>query len=112
MSLDWRKLKKQFPIWKIVRLETHSFCSRDCEFCPCYDVRSGVRKDEKGNPVNIRMPTDKVYALMDEISGFDFRGYIGFHRLSEPLLDPRFIDFCRYARGKGMKILENTNTYF
>jgi radical SAM protein with 4Fe4S-binding SPASM domain len=108
MSLDWQKIKKQFPIWKIVRLETHSYCSRDCEFCPRYDDRSGVRKDEKGNPVNIRMPTEKVYALMDRISGFDFRGYIGFHRLSEPLLDPRFIDFCRYARNKGMKILENT----
>jgi radical SAM protein with 4Fe4S-binding SPASM domain len=109
MSLDWQKIKKEFPIWKIARLETHSCCNRDCEFCPRYNDRSGMRKDEKGNPVHVRMPTEKVYAIMDEISGFSFRGFIGFHRLSEPLLDPRFIDFCRYARSKGMKILETTN---
>ncbi len=109
MSLNWEKIKKEFPIWKTVRLETRSLCNRDCEFCPRYDDRSGIRKDEKGNPVNIRMPSEKVYSLLDEIGGFNWRGYIGFHRLSEPLLDPRFPDFCRYAGQKGMKILENTN---
>lgn len=109
MSLNWERIKREFPIWKTVRLETQSMCSRDCEFCPRYDDRSGVRKDEQGNPVNVRMPSEKVYSLMDEIAGSGGRGYIGFHRLSEPLLDPRFPDFCRYARQKGMKILENTN---
>jgi radical SAM protein with 4Fe4S-binding SPASM domain len=109
MSLDKQKLEPEFPLWKIVRLEIHSHCNRDCDFCPRCGDASGVRKDKQGNPVKVRMPTAKVYSLLDEISGFDFRGYIGFHRLSEPLLDDRFLDFCRYARGKGMKILENTN---
>ena len=109
MSLDWDKIKANFPIWKTVRLEIHSYCNRNCEFCPRYDDRTGVRKDEHGKHVRIKMPTEKVHALLDEISSFGWRGHIGFHRLSEPLLDPRFPDFCRYARKKGMKILENTN---
>lgn len=109
MSLDWEKIKREFPIWKTVRLETQSLCSRDCEFCPRYDDRSGIRKDEHGHPIDRQMPSEKVYSLLDEIAGFGWQGYIGFHRLSEPLLDPRFPDFCRRARKKGMKILENTN---
>ena len=76
MSLDLQERRKEFPPWKIVRLEIHSCCNRNCEFCPRYDDNSGVRKDKQGNPVRVYMPTAKVYALLEEISSFNFRGYI------------------------------------
>lgn len=102
-------MKKGFPMWNRINLEIYSYCNRDCEFCPRSNNHSGTRKDENGNKVIKKMPTKKVYDIIDEVVELGYNGSLGFHRLSEPLLDLRYIKFARYAKSKGLKIIQNTN---
>lgn len=103
-------MKKEFiPLFTKVRLETHSHCNRDCSFCSRFNDRSGIRKDSNGKKVEKRMPTEQVYRLLDELAAFRYTGWIGFHRLSEPMLDRRYVEFATRAKELGMKIWENSN---
>jgi MoaA/NifB/PqqE/SkfB family radical SAM enzyme len=92
-----------------VMIEIYSYCNRDCPFCPRYGDRSGVRKDIEGHPIHMRMPTEKVHWLIDELYQGGYRGVVTFHHLSEPLLDKRYPDFARYATDRGMKVQDSTN---
>jgi radical SAM protein with 4Fe4S-binding SPASM domain len=62
-----------------------------------------------GNKVKIQMPTEKVYSIIDQAHQLGYRGRVTLHGSSEPLLDPRFMEFARYIKKKGMGITENTN---
>jgi radical SAM protein with 4Fe4S-binding SPASM domain len=101
--------KHSIKIFKSVELEIHSSCNRDCEFCPRYYNRTGIRKDEDGNMVRKQMSTEKVKAVIDELIAFGFRGKIRFHRLSEPLVDKRYLDFVKYAKSKSLLVTDHTN---
>jgi radical SAM protein with 4Fe4S-binding SPASM domain len=101
--------KNKFPMWKTLEMDLHSNCNRDCKFCPRYFDRSGIRKDKNGKNVHIQTPTDKVYAVIDEVCEMGYKGVINFHRLSEALLDKRYLKFVKYAHSKGLEICENTN---
>jgi len=103
------KQSTHFPIWENLEIDIQSSCNRDCEFCPRYHDRSGVRKDEQGNQVIAKMPTEKVYDLIDQAHRLGFRGKIKLHRLSESMLDKRYVEFAKYIKEKGLRLLENTN---
>lgn len=90
-------------------IELHAHCNRDCEFCPRFFDRSGERKDAAGASVMTRMPTEKVYWLLDELAMGGFTGRVCFHRLSDPLIDKRYPEFAEYAAGLGMKVFDSTN---
>ena len=90
-------------------IELHSHCNRDCPFCPRFHDRSGRRKDVHGEPVIARMPTDKVYLLLDQLAAGGYRGEIGLFHNSDPFLDKRYLQFARYAVARGMRLRENTN---
>jgi len=105
MAMD----KDSFPMWETLEMDLHSNCNRDCKFCPRYLDRSGVRKDKNGKNVLLQTPTDKVYAIIDEVCEMGFEGKIKFHRLSEALLDKRYLQFVKYAHSKGLQVWENTN---
>ncbi len=98
-----------FELFDSVELEINSACNRDCEFCPRYYNRTGIRKDEAGNMVRKQMPTDKVKSVIDELIAMGFRGKIRFHRLSEPLVDKRYLGFVKYAKSKGLLVTDHTN---
>jgi len=98
-----------FPLWNSLEVDIHSSCNRDCDFCPRYLDRSGARKDAAGNPVHRRMPTEQVYRIIDQADALGFRGRTKLHRLSEGLLDERYLEFATYIRGKGMTLVEDTN---
>jgi len=49
------------------------------------------------------MPTKKVYDLIDQAAEMGYWGCIHFGHYCEPLVDPRFVAFCRYAKEKGLK---------
>ena len=100
---------KNFPIWETVEIDINSLCNRDCYFCPRFNDRSGIRKDEFGNKINKKMPTENVYYIIDELSRLRYSGRITFHRLSEPLLDSRYPEFVKYAKEKGMVVVDHTN---
>jgi len=48
------------------------------------------------------MPTAYVFELIDQAVEMGWDGPIHFSHYSEPLIDPRFIRFCRYAKKKGL----------
>jgi len=101
--------KENFELFESVELEINSACNRDCEFCPRYYNRTGIRKYKDGTPVRKQMPTDKVKDIIDELTALGFQGKIRFHRLSEPLVDKRYLDFVKYARSKGLLVTDHTN---
>jgi len=97
------------PLWHSLEIDIHSACNRDCEFCPRYLDRSGVRKDADGVPIRQKMPTHQVYRIIDQAHALGFRGKIKLHRLSEGLLDDRYLEFATYIKSKGLSLEEDTN---
>jgi len=103
------KKNRDFPIWENLEIDIQSSCNRDCEFCPRFSDRTGVRKDKQGNQIITKMPTEKVYNLIAQASKLGFKGKIKLHRLSESLLDKRYVEFAKYIKSKGLRLLENSN---
>jgi radical SAM protein with 4Fe4S-binding SPASM domain len=97
------------PMWSRLMIELHSDCNRDCTFCPRYNDYSGIRKDKNGNHVKKQMPTWKIKDIIDQVVKLGYHGSIGFHRLSEPFLDNRYIEVGTYAKEKGLIIRDHTN---
>ncbi|MCK4995663.1 MAG: SPASM domain-containing protein [Thermoplasmatales archaeon] len=100
---------KTIPLWFGLEIELQSDCNRNCFFCPRYEDRSSIRKDSNGKHTKKSMPTKKITDIIDEAEKLGFKGPIGFHRLSEPFLDKRYLELATYAKNKGMKVWENTN---
>ncbi len=98
-----------FPIWTNLEIDIQASCNRDCEFCPRFWDRSGVRKDEHGNQILTKMSSEQVYNFIDQAHQLGFKGKIKLHRLSESLLDKRYVEFAKYIKIKGLRLLENTN---
>jgi radical SAM protein with 4Fe4S-binding SPASM domain len=55
------------------------------------------------------MPTWKILDLLDQAQALGYRGAVGFHHYSEPLLDKRNIMLAEEARKRGMKPDLHTN---
>ena len=104
-----RKSQREIPIWARMGIEIHSDCNRECSFCPRYGDNTGIRKDPNGEHVRKTMPIEKIFDVIDQAEKLGFKGMIGFHRLSEPFLDKRYIEIATYAKQKGMKVYENSN---
>jgi radical SAM protein with 4Fe4S-binding SPASM domain len=102
-------MTKKIPLFERLQIESQAFCNRDCWFCPRTYDRSGNYLDSGGNPVVHRMPTDTILDLLDQAQALGFRGRIGFHHYSEPLLDPRNIMLATEAAKRGMKPYLHTN---
>jgi radical SAM protein with 4Fe4S-binding SPASM domain len=98
-----------FPIWSSLEIDIQSACNRDCIFCPRHLDRSGIRKDANGNPTYQRMPTEQVYRIIDQAVALGFRGRTKLHRLSEGLLDARYLEFARYIKARGLHLKDDTN---
>jgi 2-iminoacetate synthase ThiH len=72
-----------FPIWSNLEIDIQSACNRDCEFCPRYHDRSGIRKDAYGRQIMVKMPSEQVYQFIAQASRLGFKGKIKLHRLSD-----------------------------
>lgn len=101
--------KSRLSLWTTMEIEISSYCNRNCFWCPSTYDSTGLRKDYSGNKIKAKMPTEKVYDLIDQAANLGFKNIIRFHRLSEALWDDRYVDFARYAKNKGMLPCENTN---
>ncbi|UCD14488.1 MAG: SPASM domain-containing protein [Thermoplasmatales archaeon] len=113
-----RRATRTIPMWSRLAIELQSNCNRDCYFCPRSGDRSGIRKDSNGKHVKKSMPTWKIFDIINQAVELGFKrslgfppykGSIGFHRLSEPFLDKRYVEVAAYAKEKGLKIMEDTN---
>ena len=97
------------PLFERLQIESQSNCNRDCWFCPRTYDRSGKYLDATGKAVFAQMPTAKILGLLDEARALGFRGLVGFHHYSEPLLDPRNPQLAHEARQRGMIPYLHTN---
>jgi len=97
------------PLFERLQIESQSNCNRSCWFCPRTYDRSGKYLDHGGDSVQNQMPTWKILDLLDQAKVLGFRGRVGFHHYSEPLLDKRNIMLAREARKMGMQPYLHTN---
>lgn len=104
------ELLKQLKMWSSLELELHAFCNRDCVFCPRYHDRSGVRKNAEGKSIMKQMPIKHVYNIINQANKLGYKGIIKLHRLSEPLIDPRYLEIATYIKNNTeMKLFDDTN---
>ena len=101
--------KNGIPLFERLLIESQSNCNRSCWFCPRTYDRSGKYLDAAGKPLLNQIPTEKILDLLDQAQALGFRGGVGFHHYSEPLLDKRNIMLAREARKRGMKPDLHTN---
>lgn len=102
-------MSKPIPMWRsrqaggcAISIETQAYCNGLCPECPRNLDPTHSRWNKDGTPIKTQMPTEKVYDLIDQASDMGWEGPIHFSHYSEPLVDPRFVDFCKYARKRGM----------
>lgn len=95
------------PFMELI-IELHSHCNRDCFFCPRHSDDSGHRK-AGANKIRKSMSTENVHKILADAHRMGYKGWVTFHHLSEPFLDPRIIDVARRARRLGMRPFEHTN---
>ena len=101
--------KRRVPLFDRLLIESHAHCNRSCWFCPRSYDRSGKYIDGDGRNVASRMPTEKILGLLDQAAALGFRGLVGFHHYSEPLLDTRNPTLASEARRRGMLPYLHTN---
>jgi radical SAM protein with 4Fe4S-binding SPASM domain len=109
LPLDTAVFNIRIPLFERLLIESQSNCNRSCWFCPRTYDRTGKYLDGMGEPVLQQMPTDKILDLLDQAQALKFRGYVGFHHYSEPLLDKRSIRLAREARMRGLRPYLHTN---
>jgi len=91
---------EEYPIFNRVTLETSSWCTRKCRFCP-----SSKRRERKV------MSDSLYYRIIDQLHELDFRGTVQWFLLNEPLLDPDWYRRVRTLREACLKckIMLTTN---
>ena len=97
------------PLFERLQIESQSHCNRSCWFCPRSYDRSGTYLNADGEPIIRKLPTDKILDLLDQAWALGFRGRVGFHNYSEPLLDKRNIELARAALERGLQPYLHTN---
>ncbi|MGH2360228.1 MAG: SPASM domain-containing protein, partial [bacterium] len=102
-------LQRRIPLFERLQIESQSNCNRSCWFCPRMYDRSGKYLDEAGKAVFNRMPTEKILDLLDQAKALGFRGRVGFHHYSEPLLDDRNVMLAQEVKSRGMEPYLHTN---
>jgi radical SAM protein with 4Fe4S-binding SPASM domain len=102
-------MRDGLPLFERLQIESQAFCNRACWFCPRTYDRTGHYLDGRGKPVFHRMATETILNVLDQAEALGFRGRVGFHHYSEPLLDPRNVQLAREARRRGMMPYLHTN---
>lgn len=102
-------MKDAIPLFEQLCLESQSNCNRSCWFCPRTYDRTGRYLDAAGKPVIRAMPTETIIDVLDQARALGFRGPVGFHHYSEPLLDPRNVMLAREGRRRGLVPWLHTN---
>ena len=95
-------MRDGLPLFERLQIESQASCNRACWFCPRTYDRTGFYLDSRGKPVFHQMETETILGVLDQAEALGFRGRVGFHHYSEPLLDSRNVDLAREARRRGM----------
>jgi MoaA/NifB/PqqE/SkfB family radical SAM enzyme len=62
-----------------------------------------------GKSIRKSMSSESVYMIIDQAHSLGYSGKVCLHRLSEPFVDLRYIEFAQYIKNKGMHLREDTN---
>lgn len=91
-------------LFRVLSIQTTTLCNLRCPTCLRQNDPTDPFKVQKGKtPLDVQMPDKMVYSIVDQAVDLGFRGQILFYGYNEPLLDPRFFTFARYAKAKGLK---------
>jgi radical SAM protein with 4Fe4S-binding SPASM domain len=101
--------RTRIPLFERLQIESQSNCNRECWFCPRTYDRSGKYLGPTGKSILNRMPTETILDLLDQAKALGFKGAVGFHHYSEPLLDKRNVMLAREGRARGMRPYLHTN---
>ncbi len=85
-------------------IETATLCNRKCPTCLRQTDPTRSRWNEDGTQIDVKLPTETVHSVIDQAAEMGYQGYVYLYGLGEPLLEPRYFDFARYAREKGLKV--------
>lgn len=103
------RMSKPIPMWKsrkaggcAISIETQAYCNGLCPECPRNLDPTRSRWHSDGSAIKTRMPTDKVLDLINQAAEMGWDGPIHFSHYSEPLVDDRFVYFCKHAKEKGL----------
>lgn len=77
-------------IFRIVEVETTTYCNRKCTFCP----------NSLYNRGNHLMEWSTYKKLIDDLREMSFKGMISPHFYGEPMSDDRLIDIVKYTKGQ------------
>ncbi|MDH4461400.1 MAG: SPASM domain-containing protein [Flectobacillus sp.] len=94
--------KRDYPLFEKISIECNSYCNRFCSFCTrTYDNREKVR-----------MPTETIHKILNELSEADFQGLISFHFYNEVFTDKRIFGLLKKSQDLGLKNYIVTNGDF
>ena len=83
---------EQVPMPNVVNIETVNRCNSTCAFCT-------ANKNAEKRP--FRMIDEELYrSIIDQLADWGYKGHLTLYGNNEPLLDPRIVDFHKYAREK------------
>ena len=102
-------MSMRIPLFERLLIESQSNCNRTCWFCPRTYDESGKYLNATSENVVKQMPTARIHDLLDQAQAMGFRGAVGFHHYSEPLLDTRNLQLAQAALDRGMKPWLHTN---
>jgi radical SAM protein with 4Fe4S-binding SPASM domain len=77
-------------LFKIIHIETLSFCNGGCTFCAAasqFKLMDGTK-----------MPVEVYEKILSDLSQLDYQGRLSLYCNNEPLLDKRLVDFVGMAR--------------
>ncbi len=90
--VDWFLAQPEVPMPMVVNIETVNRCNSTCAFCT-------ANKNAEKRPF-MMMPEEMYYSIIDQLAEWGFKGHLTLYGNNEPLLDPRIVDFHKYAREK------------
>nr|VFK30277.1 MAG: Iron-sulfur cluster-binding domain-containing protein [Candidatus Kentron sp. MB]VFK32095.1 MAG: Iron-sulfur cluster-binding domain-containing protein [Candidatus Kentron sp. MB]VFK75164.1 MAG: Iron-sulfur cluster-binding domain-containing protein [Candidatus Kentron sp. MB] len=97
-----------FPVCTQVTLN-HGICDSYCISCPVGRLRFGdaspAIKEELSTGRKISMDFDIFSKVADEVAKYP-HAWLRLHARGEPLLHPRFVDMVRYAKARGVHLVQ------
>ncbi len=82
-------------IFKVILIETFTWCNRECWFCMYGQERY---KNEKPNM--IKMSEKNITSIIDDLGRICYSGRISWFRINEPLMDKRIFEIIRDTKLK------------
>lgn len=89
---DYFMKAEETPMPNVVNIETVNRCNSTCAFCT-------ANKNAEKRPFKM-IEEDLYHSIIDQLADWGYKGHLTLYGNNEPLLDPRIVEFHKYARQK------------